>query len=568
MSVLHLRLLWLWGGLLSLLLCLLFLPLSSTARAALTLLTVAVVVAGLIYAGRRRSVSPEDIRWLNDLPEAPYRLPVVLVCGDTSAWPWEGRLHRTAQGCWLKVATAELQQTVRHLLWQRPELVSQLAVMFSVCAGQRADETELVARLHELRWQLTQVRRDGGRTVPLLLMSSVAGMSVDEALWQTVRMEGPVQVWHDDDTPVSVSAWLLQGNIAARHSAQVRMNAHARFVAETVLPVLTVEPADMPRLQPFMVLYRMAASAGGTAVADSLWHSWLARRTTLTELPGWLPAASASDAAVLPDFVLPLLPQGGGVTPRSRFLRRAFCLFTLAAIIALCSSGWNNRQLLQRLSFDIDHYDRIAMDNYGPKAAAVRVLRDDATLLDNWSRNGEPVRLSLGLYQGQRLRVPILDAIRSYVPPPPPKLVEKAVPKIVRLDSMSLFDTGRWALKPGSTKLLVNSLVDIKAKPGWLIVVAGHTDSTGDDKSNQVLSLKRAESVRDWMRDTGDVPESCFAVQGYGENRPVATNETTEGRALNRRVEISLVPQANACQLPGNPPASSQDDDVSKLKME
>ncbi|MDZ5683626.1 OmpA family protein, partial [Enterobacter hormaechei] len=70
-------------------------------------------------------------------------------------------------------------------------------------------------------------------------------------------------------------------------------------------------------------------------------------------------------------------------------------------------------------------------------------------------------------------------------------------------------------------------------------------------QSNQVLSLKRAESVRDWMRDTGDVPESCFAVQGYGESRPVATNDTAEGRALNRRVEISLVPQANACQAPG-----------------
>ena len=133
---------------------------------------------------------------------------------------------------------------------------------------------------------------------------------------------------------------------------------------------------------------------------------------------------------------------------------------------------------------------------------------------------------------------------------------------------MSLFDTGRWALKPGSTKLLVNSLVGIKAKPGWLIVVAGHTDSTGDDKSNQLLSFKRAESVRDWMRDTGDVPESCFAVQGYGESRPVATNDTPEGRTLNRRVEISLVPQANACQMPGSTRAPSQDDGALKNEME
>src|SRR5690606_17839083 len=138
------------------------------------------------------------------------------------------------------------------------------------------------------------------------------------------------------------------------------------------------------------------------------------------------------------------------------------------------------------------------------------------------------------------------------------KPVKDDSPKIVRLDSMSLFDTGKWALKPGSTKLLVNSLVGIKAKPGWLIVIAGHTDSIGDDKSNQVLSLKRADAMADWMRDTGDVLESCFAVQGYGESRPVTTNDTPEGRALNRRVEISLVPQANACQSPGNTPALTQ----------
>nr|VXZ83395.1 Root adhesin [Klebsiella pneumoniae] len=102
-------------------------------------------------------------------------------------------------------------------------------------------------------------------------------------------------------------------------------------------------------------------------------------------------------------------------------------------------------------------------------------------------------------------------------------------PQTIRLDSMALFDTGKSTLKPGSTKLLVNSLLGIKAKPGWLIVVAGHTDSIGNDKSNQQLSLKRAEAVRDWMRDTGDVPESCFAVQGYGASRPVASNETPEG---------------------------------------
>ena len=129
---------------------------------------------------------------------------------------------------------------------------------------------------------------------------------------------------------------------------------------------------------------------------------------------------------------------------------------------------------------------------------------------------------------------------------------------------MSLFASGKAVLKTGSTKWLVNSLVGVKAKPGWLIVVAGHTDNTGNAQLNQTLSQKRAEAVRDWMRDTGDVPASCFAVQGYGESHPVATNDTPEGRALNRRVEISLVPQASACQIPGKPNASLQDDGASQ----
>jgi outer membrane protein OmpA-like peptidoglycan-associated protein len=192
-------------------------------------------------------------------------------------------------------------------------------------------------------------------------------------------------------------------------------------------------------------------------------------------------------------------------------------------------------------------------------------------LLDDWQRRGEPLRYRLGLYQGLRLVPPVEAAVSDWAPPPPPPPVIKKIiqgPKTIRLDSMSLFDSGKSALKAGSTKMLVHSLVGVKAKPGWLIVVSGHTDNTGNPQLNQTLSLKRAEAVRNWMRDTGDVPESCFAVQGYGESRPVATNDTVEGRALNRRVEISLVPQANACQIPDKHPAPSQDDGASQLNGE
>lgn len=177
------------------------------------------------------------------------------------------------------------------------------------------------------------------------------------------------------------------------------------------------------------------------------------------------------------------------------------------------------------------------------------------------------MRYRLGLYQGLRL-VPVIEAVMDDLAPPSfsSPVIQKIVPgqKIIRLDSMSLFDSGKSVLKAGATKMLVNSLVGVRAKPGWLIVVAGHTDNTGNAQLNQTLFQKRAEAVRVWMHETGDVPESCFAVQGYGESRPVATNDTPEGRALNRRVEISLVPQANACQIPGHTLASSQDDGASQ----
>lgn len=113
---------------------------------------------------------------------------------------------------------------------------------------------------------------------------------------------------------------------------------------------------------------------------------------------------------------------------------------------------------------------------------------------------------------------------------------------------MALFDVGQARLKDGSTKVLINALVNIRARPGWLIVVTGYTDTTGNKKANQQLSLRRAEAVRDWMLHTSDIPATCFAVQGLGESHPAATNDTPEGRAANRRVEISLVPRTDACQ--------------------
>jgi len=247
------------------------------------------------------------------------------------------------------------------------------------------------------------------------------------------------------------------------------------------------------------------------------------------------------------------------------FWRYAAFLGGIFLALAMLASWMNNQRLIRNVGDHLALYHQMTGKPVAPKLRAQQRLRADGALLDDWQRRGEPLRYRLGLYQGLRLVPSVEAAVSDWAPPPPPPppVIKKIIQdvKILRLDSMSLFDSGRFDLKPGSTKLLVNSLAGIKAKPGWLIVVSGHTDNTGSALLNQTLSQRRAEAVRDWMRDTGDIAESCFAVQGYGATRPMATNDTPEGRALNRRVEISLVPQADAC-LASVSQTSSQDDDT------
>ena len=556
----------LWAALLSAVICLGFLPLSRLMSVLVLLTVLGLILAILTVASRR--AAQDVILHLDGLPEAPYRHPVVLICGDLpQAWTQPSPVLTVAQGCWIRVEDhQDLEQAARQVLWLRPDWGRQLSVMVTFCPQKHADSEHLTQRLLALRWQISQLRKATGHSLPLVLNGQVGSAMMNDMLWQVAIPGESVRMWRASSAPCSIAAWITTGGLPAMQQ-QVLMNSLMSWFHHHVEAVFTDENPDVPAIAPLAMLWGMGPILAGS-LATSVWTAWLSHRTAMQQVAGWQPIGS--DSTILspfPDFVLPLLPEGEGLTSRGRSWRCALGIFTLAATAALLSSGWNNRQLLQRVSFDIARYDRIPMQDSGPKASAVATLRDDATELDGWARNGVPARMSLGLYQGERLRMPVLDAIRSYEPPslpPEPQPIPQPVTKIVRLDSMSLFDSGKAVLKTGSTRMLVNSLVGIKAKPGWLIVVSGHTDNTGNPQLNQTLSLRRAAAVRDWMRDTGDVPESCFAVQGYGESRPVATNDTPAGRALNRRVEISLVPQANACQIPGNTQASSQDDDVSQ----
>jgi len=100
-----------------------------------------------------------------------------------------------------------------------------------------------------------------------------------------------------------------------------------------------------------------------------------------------------------------------------------------------------------------------------------------------------------------------------------------------------LFDTGSYTLKPGAREKLAKISGILLAYPALKVQVEGHTDSVGGDDFNQRLSEQRAESVREYLVDQM-VPANAVTAFGFGKTKPVATNDTPEGRQQNRRVEL------------------------------
>jgi len=100
-----------------------------------------------------------------------------------------------------------------------------------------------------------------------------------------------------------------------------------------------------------------------------------------------------------------------------------------------------------------------------------------------------------------------------------------------------LFDVNKWDLKPEGMTILDQAAEFLKKNTQWHVEIQGHTDSTGTAEWNQTLSQRRAESAMKYLISKG-VPVARLTAKGYGPSEPVASNDTREGRALNRRVDF------------------------------
>jgi len=113
---------------------------------------------------------------------------------------------------------------------------------------------------------------------------------------------------------------------------------------------------------------------------------------------------------------------------------------------------------------------------------------------------------------------------------------DTTVPKRFVFDNLN-FETGSTKLTPESTPTVESLVVILKAYPNVAVRLEGHTDSTGDADANKKLSLDRAIVVKEIMIK-GGIPDGRIGTDGYGQEKPIAPNETEDGRAKNRRTEL------------------------------
>jgi OOP family OmpA-OmpF porin len=135
-----------------------------------------------------------------------------------------------------------------------------------------------------------------------------------------------------------------------------------------------------------------------------------------------------------------------------------------------------------------------------------------------------------------------MSQLESLFQPGEARILREQNDVVVRLTGLS-FRSGQWVIDSEYFDLLRQVQDAIDTFPNSTVVVQGHTDSNGADDANRGLSQRRADAVRQYLQANMGLPAWRLDAVGYGETKPVANNETSEGRAYNRRIDILIQPQ-------------------------
>jgi len=132
--------------------------------------------------------------------------------------------------------------------------------------------------------------------------------------------------------------------------------------------------------------------------------------------------------------------------------------------------------------------------------------------------------------------------VESLFVPAEARVIREGSDILIRLVGLT-FPSGKSTIQPEFFALLTKLQRAVREFPGAKISIEGHTDSQGDEQYNDNLSYERANAVRQYMLANMSLNEDRVQAVGYGESRPIASNETEEGRAQNRRIDVVISPE-------------------------
>ncbi|MCO6523562.1 MAG: OmpA family protein [Candidatus Schmidhempelia sp.] len=573
-----------YATMLSLCLILFFFPIGFGWKVIGIILVLSIALNLLYRSYRYRRLlkaSTSDIQFLEkklDLLPARqrYRLPIILVTGNSANTFFpddltlaESNIVVSSDAIWIYVEeSAALPIVFDSLISRWSDMLGRIGLFLAINPEQEDKQGLFIAKLHAFRQSWVDTCRIAKYRLPVYVSMHVGLNNIqynDNAplpvYWYQLINK---QIYLSDNYVTPIDNWVNSNKITPQEREQ-RMHIRAMLTEVAQWFEQTVLTALADRKQPIMPCIptgKVILPLNNQHINNHLLELKLLERTSLI-----LPNTKAIQEVISPpDRLVKLMPISYPFTPLTKMILGFIIITSFFLIGCLTASYFNNQKLIKTIQEDIHHFDVIADSNYDEKLVALNTIKADRQLLNDYFQKGEPLRLGFGLYRGQQLIEPLTQAISRYVPKPPePPEPEKIIietikevikqPQIIRLDSISLFESGQSKLKAESYKFLINALADLKNQikqnneGGWLILITGHTDSTGQQNKNLQLSRERADVVRDWIIKNSDIPETCFATQGLGAKKPLMNNDSPENRAQNRRVEISLIPQPANCLL-------------------
>ncbi|MCC8395681.1 OmpA family protein [Paraburkholderia sp. MMS20-SJTR3] len=510
---------------------------------ALIVLT-ALGAAALLIHGQRRAARKS----ITVQPVASPELPIILVVGPHAAAVFDQPEHASVGrhyggAVWLLVPSpdelAESIATIKasHQRW--PD-----AVWIPVVPDGDRDDATLRQQFSRWRYALDQSTRHRACALPcyIAIYACLGARSgaVASPLWygdvvdiDVVHISGTQPASENARQRVRVirqqldRAWLSRTQGERTTPAGLAHSVFDWLEDTALLSILT----SLANTAPFSLRGVLLADVGYLPPHHGAWTRWLTGKTSL-QLPRTSPEGQPLP---LPDIsacrIAGVSVAHQKAYAQNRLIVHAVAASAVALVVSLGVAGWSNSRLVARVTQQLDGYRRTPESLADARRVQVEALRTRDAELAGYARGGVPATLGWGFYRGTELQAPLERAIAEWRPP----VVG------VTIDNLSLFDSGKTTLKPGAEPRLRSALDLIRANPDKRILIAGHTDNVGSSSANQKLSEARARAIRDWFVNTAALPVTRFAIQGYGDTQPLASNQTDDGRAMNRRVEITLI---------------------------